>query len=104
MATYSQGISATWNAITFSEITDLSWNYGGTNVSRGSGFYANTLGSVSVTALGVTPTKDDVGTRASLAITGGGVALTVNAVLKQVGAAAELNGVSRFNFEFDIVS
>lgn len=104
MATYAVGISATWGSVTFTEVTDLAWTFGGTNVSRGSGFFAATNGSVSITALGTTPTADDVGDRKTLTITGGGVALTRYAVLKQVGAVAELNGVARYSIEFDIVN
>lgn len=106
MATYSVGISATWGSVTFSEVTDLSWTFGGDNVSRGGSgsFFAATRGNVSITALGATPQAGDVGDRNTLTITGGGVGLTVTAVLKQVSAAAELNGVSRFTIEFDIVS
>lgn len=106
MATYSTGISATWGTVTFTEVTDLAWTFGGTNVSRGGAgdFFAPTMGNVTITALGTVPTADDVGDRATLTITGGGVALTRTAVFKQVSAAAELNGVSRFTAEFDIVS
>lgn len=106
MATYAVGISATWGSVTFTEVTDLAWTFGGTNVSRGGSgsFFAATKGSVSITALGTTPTADDVGDRKTLTITGGGVALTRYAVLKQVGAVAELNGVARYSIEFDIVN
>lgn len=103
MATYAVGISATWGSVTFTEVTDLAWTFGGTNVSRGSGFFATTRGSASLTALGTTPTVSDVGALQTLTISGGGVALTVPALLKQVGAVAELNGVARYSIEFDIV-
>ena len=102
MATYSTGISATWGSVTFTEIVGLSWNYGGENILRGSGLFNFSHGSVSVVALGATPTIASIGTRNTLTITGGGVGLTIKAVLKSVSVAAELNGVSRGTVEFDI--
>lgn len=104
MATYSAGIAAAWGAVTFTEITDLSWNYGGANISReANGFHASPLGAVSISSLGVAPSKGDVGRRETLTIGGGGVGLTVEAVLKSVGVVAELNGVTTISCEFDIV-
>ena len=102
MATYSTGISATWGSTTFGEITDLAWTYGGENILRGAGLFNYSHGSVSIVALGATPTIANIGTRATLTITGGNVGLTIKAVLKSVGAAAEVNGVTRTAVEFDI--
>lgn len=103
MATYSAGISATWNDITFAEIVGLSWSYGGQNTLRAAtGLFNLSHGSVSIEALGTTPTISSVGARGNLTITGGGVGLTIKAVLKSVGVAAELNGVTRTSVEFDI--
>ena len=104
MATYSTGITATWGSTTFTEITDLTWTYGGENVIRASGpaLFNYSHGSVSMVALGTTPTISSVGDRQTLTISGGGVGLTIKAVLKSVGAAAEVNGVARYPIEFDI--
>ena len=102
MATYSTGISATWNSVTFTEIVGLSWSYGGENIIRGGGLFNFSHGSVSIQALGTTPTIGSIGTRATLTITGGNVGLTIKAVCKSVSVAAELNGVTRTSVEFDI--
>lgn len=102
MATYSTGISATWGSVTFGEITDLSWTYGGENIIRGGGLFNFSHGSVSVVALGATPTIGSIGTRDTLTITGGNVGLTIKAVCTSVSVAAELNGVTRTSVEFDI--
>lgn len=104
MATYSTGITASWGSVTFSEVTDISWTYGGENIIRASGpaLFALSHGSVSMVALGTTPTISNVGDRQTLTIGGGGVGLTIKAVLKSVGAAAEVNGVTRYPIEFDI--
>lgn len=103
MATYSTGISASWNSVTFTEITGLSWTYGGDNTIRSAtGFFALSHGSVSFEALGATPTIANIGQRGNLSITGGGVGLTIKAVLKSVSAAAEVNGVARYTADFTI--
>lgn len=103
MATYSTGISATWNSITFAEIVGLSWSYGGQNTLRAAtGLFGLSHGSVSIEALGTTPTISSIGTRGNLSITGGGVGLTIKAVCRSIGVAAELNGVTRTSVEFDI--
>jgi len=102
VATYSNGIAATWGTVTFSEIVDLSWTYGGENVLRGAGLFNFSHGSVSMVALGTTPTIANIGQRQTLTITGGGVGLTIKALCKSIGAAAEVNGVARYTVEFDI--
>lgn len=103
MATYSTGITATWNSVTLGEVVDLSWEYGGDNLSRDPGFFSPTAGSVSCVVLGTFPDTTAVGLRGDLSITGGGVDLTTKAVLKTVGAAAEVNGVTRYSVALDIV-
>ncbi len=102
MATYSTGISATWGSVTFTEISGLSWTYGGENVGRSANFNPNP-GSVSVTAFGTVPSISLVGNRDTITITGGGMNLTQKAVLDSVSAAAEVNGVARYTAEFTLL-
>jgi hypothetical protein len=102
VATYSTGIAATWGSVAFTEVVDLSWTYGGENVLRGAGLFNFSHGSVSMVTLGATPTIANIGQRNTLTITGGGVGLTIKALLKSVGASAEVNGVTRTAVEFDI--
>jgi len=103
VATYSTGISASWNSVTFTEITGLSWTYGGeNNIRSATGLFAFSHGSVSFQALGTTPTIASVGTRGNLVITGGGIGLTIKAVLESINVVAEVNGVTRTSVEFDI--
>ncbi|NBW13179.1 MAG: hypothetical protein EBR82_34675 [Caulobacteraceae bacterium] len=102
MATYSTGISATWGSVTFTEVTGLSWTYGGENVGRSANFNPNP-GSVSVTALGTVPSIGVVGNRGTITITGGGMNLTQTAVLDSVSAAAEVNGVTLYTVEFTLL-
>lgn len=102
MATYSTGISATWGSVTLTEITGLSWTYGGENVGRSANFNPNP-GSVSVSAFGTVPSISLVGNRNTLAVAGGGMNLTQKAVLQSVSAAAEVNGVTRYTVEFTLL-
>lgn len=102
MATYSTGIGVTWGSVTFTEVTGLSWTYGGENIGRSANFNPQP-GSVSVTALGTVPGIGVVGSRNTLAVTGGGMNLTQTAVLESVSAAAELNGVTRYTVEFTLL-
>jgi hypothetical protein len=102
VATYSTGISATWGSVTLTEITGLSWTYGGENVGRSANFNPNP-GSVSVSAFGTVPSISLVGNRNTLAVAGGGMNLTQKAVLQSVSAAAEVNGVTRYTVEFTLL-
>lgn len=102
MAGYSNNIAVAWAGVTFSEVTGLSWTYGGENIGRSANFNPNP-GSVSVTALGTVPGIGVVGNRGTITITGGGMNLTQTAVLDSVSAAAELNGVTRYTVAFTLL-
>ena len=102
MAINSTGIGVSWGGVTFSEVTGLSWTYGGENVGRSANFSPQP-GSVSVTALGAVPSISVVGNRGTLTITGGGMDLTQAAALASVSAVAELNGVTRYSVEFTLL-
>lgn len=108
MATYSTGISVTWDGTPFSEVTDLGVSYGGSPaVDRGSNAAARwsaDLGSVTVTALGsANMSTTNYGKRGDLAISGGGISLTVKAIYESVDATPELNGLTRFAVSFKIL-
>lgn len=101
MATYSSGVSVSFNGSAFGEIVGLSWNYGG-GLPRGrSSTWTDELGDVTVDLLA--PVATGVyGVRASLAIAGGGMNLTCMAICTAVGASAELNGVTKYSATFKI--
>jgi hypothetical protein len=102
VATYSTGVTATFPGATLTEIVDLSFNFGGGMPDgRGTAFKA-VQGSVQISTLGGA-TSSVYGTRGSLVIAGGGLALTVTAVCTDVAAVAELNGVTRYSYTFDIL-
>lgn len=102
MAVYSAGITVTFNNITISQVTGLSWSVGGgVPTNRSSGGWYPEMGSVTVESLG-----GIVGTRgqgATIRITGGGMGLTAFAVLTEYGASAEVNGVTRYSHSFTLI-
>lgn len=104
MATYSTGISATWNSVTFHEMQSLSWNYGGAGAKGRDEPWSDELGTVSLQCLSITGIdKANVGERAELQITGGGCALTTKAVYESVSVDAELNGVTKYTVTLKIL-
>ena len=102
MATYSTGVTASFASSAMTEIVGLSWNWGGGHSRGRSLTWKPSLGQVQIELLGPTATAR-YGTRGSLAITGGGVKLTCTAVCTDVGVSAEVNGVARYSYTFDIL-
>jgi len=103
MATYSTGISVTWNGTPFTEVQELSWNYGGSRTGRDTAWSAE-QGSVSVTCLStVNANISNFGTRAQLVISGGGAGFSTYAIWESVAVAPERNGVTRYTVSFRIV-
>lgn len=97
MATYSNGITVTWNAVAFSEVTGLSWTYGGGPSKGRSIAWTDDAGSCTVTCLGANNTSvSNYGVRADLQIAGGGQTLTNPAVWESLSVESELNGVTRY--------
>lgn len=104
MATLSQGISVTWGAVPFSEVTDLQVSYGGGASKGRSVAWTDDVGTVSLSCLGTTNISTaKYGERNQIAISGGGVSLTSYAVYEQVTAQPELNGVTRFGVTFKLL-
>lgn len=104
MATYSTGISATWGGTAFTEVTDLSWTYGGGPPKGRDSAWTDELGSVSVTCFGGENTSAaEYGLRKTLVLSGGGQSLNVPAVWESLTVAPELNGVTRFTVTFKIL-
>ena len=102
MATYSTGVTATFPGATFLEIVGLSFNYGG-GMPEGRGLPFKALpGQVQFEMLGGA-TTGIYGVRGQLTITGGGLSLTAFAICTDVSAVAEVNGLTRFSYTFEIL-
>lgn len=104
MATYSTGLSATWGGVAFAEVYELGLPlYGSVRKDRSasgtSTGWSDEVGDISISAYGTANmTLAEYGQRKALAISGGGVTLTLNAVCTGVSATPELNGVTRYTF------
>lgn len=96
MATYSTGVSVSWNSTPFQEVQELSWSYGGGRQGRDTA-WTSEQGSVTVTCLGTANTNiANYGQRAAFVISGGGAGLSTYAVWESVNVTYERNGVTRF--------
>jgi hypothetical protein len=103
VATYSTGIAATWGGVAFQEITDLSWSYGSEPRGR-SVAWTDDVGTVSITCLNSANTGiGQYGLRKQLVLSGGGQALTINAIWESLSVAPELNGVTRYTVTFKLL-
>lgn len=104
MAIVSSGITATWGGVSFTEVYELGLPlYGSARkdraVSATTTGWTDEVGDVSISAYGTHNMNTvEYGQRKQLAVTGGGVSLTLNAVCTAVSATPELNGVTRYTF------
>lgn len=104
MASYSTGIAVTWNGTPFTEVVNLSWTYGGGAPKGRSVIWTDEAGTLSVECLGTANTSTaNYGTRGTLVVSGGGQALTSQAVWESLSVANEVNGVTRFTVAFKLL-
>ncbi len=104
MATYSSGITVTWNAVAFQEVVGLSWTYGGGPSKGRSVAWTDDAGNCTVECLGSANTSiSNYGVRSTLVISGGGQALTSKAVWESLSVASEVNGVTRYTVTFKLL-
>jgi len=104
VATYSAGITATWNGVSFQEVTGLTWTYGGGPAKGRDTPWTDEVGTCTVDCLGSNNTStSNYGVRASLVISGGGQTLTTYALWESVSVASEVNGVTRFSVSLKLL-
>lgn len=109
MATYSTGITVTWGAATFKEVTGLSWTYGGSDAKGREApgeapIWTDSPGTLSLQCLhGDNISISEYGKRKQLTVAGGGQSLTTYAVYESVDVTSELNGVTRYAVSFKIL-
>lgn len=103
MATYSTGIGVSFGTTALTEVQSLAWSYGGSLPRGRATAYTDEPGEVTVTCLGTAAiTTVNYGKRAALSITGGGAALSCNAVYQGLSVAPQLNGVTQYTITFRI--
>jgi hypothetical protein len=102
VATYSTGITATFGGSPLTEMTALSFNWGGGQpIGRGVVFQP-VLGQVTIETIGSASTSI-YGNRAQLVISSTAISLTTPAVCTDVAATAEVNGIARYSYTFEIL-
>jgi hypothetical protein len=105
VATYSTGISVSWDGDPFGEVQELTWNFGGTRTGRDTAFLAD-QGTITVTCLTPDSRTTDIaqfGTRKQLVISGGGAGLTTYAIWESVTVLPQRNGVTQYTVTFRII-
>lgn len=103
MATYSTGISVSWDGLAFSEVTGVSVQYGAARAGRVEPWVGD-AGTATVQMLaGAMANQGYSGLRATLSIQGGGVSLTCPAIYETCAAQPELNGVTRYTVNFKLL-
>ena len=104
MATYSTNVAVSWGGVPFTEVVGLDWQYAGGPSKGRSVVWTDEAGSVTVTTLaGANTSSSEYGLKKTLAISGGGQSLTLNAVWESLSVANEVNGVSRFTVTFKLL-
>lgn len=102
MATYSTGVTFTFDSTVYGEVADLSWSWGGGYTEGRAVSYRHEAGTVSLTAWAAIATTQWA-KAGLLTITGGGMNLTALAVCTEVAAEAQLNGVTRYSATFTLI-
>lgn len=103
MAVYSQGCTVSFSGATFAEVVSVTMNRGSgvpTGRDANATSYAQNYGSVSVEALGGSYLYGGYGT---LTISGGGISLTEKAICTGVSAVAQVNDVTRYSIQFELI-
>lgn len=102
MATYSTGVTASFNGSPITELTGLSFSWGGGHSESRGGAWKPVLGQVQIETLAGASTSDWA-TRGTLVLSGGGISLTATAVCTEVGAVPEINGLTQYSYTFDLI-
>ena len=104
MATNSVGISVTWGGVAFTEVVNVSPQYGGGMPRGRSVVWTDDAGSVTVDCLGsANVSTAEYGLRKQLVISGGGMSLTSQAVYLGFVMRPTLNGVTRYAVTFQLL-
>jgi hypothetical protein len=97
MATYATGVTATWDGVTFGEVTELRVTHGGSlPLARGSTWTLD-LGSIEISCLSTANISTaKYGKLADVSIAGGGLAYSGKAVLEKFTLQGVVNDVTRY--------
>jgi hypothetical protein len=104
MPTYCEGVSATWNGVSFDEVTKIDHTRGGELPQARASTWTLDAGTIEITSLSTAQlTVSQYGRKATLAITGGGLTMTTKAICQTLRATGTVNDVTRYVGTFKIV-
>jgi hypothetical protein len=104
MANYCAGVTASWNAINFGEVTDIKVTCGGSLPLGRDSTYSVDAGAIEIACLATANIDSSQrGLKAQLAIAGGGLDFTTKAVFQRFEIAGKVNDVARYSATFKIM-
>jgi hypothetical protein len=97
MADYSAGVTATWNGVAFSEVSELRVTHGGALPLARASTWTLDVGTIEMSCLTTANISTaNYGKRSLITIAGGGLAYSGKAVLEKFTLAGKVNDVSRY--------
>lgn len=104
MAINCAGVTVTWNSIGFGEVTKIDVTRGGALPQARGSTWTLDAGTIEITSLSTAQlTQAQYGTKATLAITGGGLTMTTKAICQTIRMTGTVNDVARYVGTFRIV-
>lgn len=104
MATYCAGVTATWDSVSFGEVTRIDVTHGGELPQGRASNWTVDAGTIEISSFSTAQlTSAQYGKKATLAITGGGLTLTTKAICQTLRATGTVNDVTRYVGTFRIV-
>ena len=104
MANVCTGVSVTWNSIALGELTEITTNIGGGLPLARASAWAFDAGTIDIKCLSSAQISiSTYGKKATLAITGGGLAVSTKAICQSLQMAGKVNDVARYAATFKIV-
>lgn len=104
MAIYCAGVSATWNGVSFGEVTKIDITRGGELPQARGSTWTVDAGTIEITSLSSAQLDmAQYGKKAVLALTGGGLTQTMKAICQTLKTSGTVNDVTRYVGTFRIV-
>jgi hypothetical protein len=104
MATNCAGVTVTWDGTSLEEVIDLKVINGGSLPLGRASTYSVDAGSIEIVCLSSAAIgSGQRGRKATLAITGGGMAFTAKAVCQTLQLVGKVNDVARYSASFKIM-
>ena len=104
MANNCAGLTASWNAVQFGELTDIKVTCGGSLPLGRASLFSVDAGSIEIACLSTANiSASQHGLKSTLSIGGGGMDFTAKAVCQTLQLAGKVNDVARYSATFKIV-